>query len=208
MGNDASKPSSRMAIEALSHMMRITKPQLLALRDTCLLVSETGKDVHTRSGYRLTRAKFLNAMTDMNVAIEPDYQVLEKLFVMWDGNGVDWLDPLEFFAGIGPLASVMDVVTKLKFSLELYDYKKSGRISREELVTVLEAINAASSYFGDAVLQKVQVAVVVDDIFADEQMIDDDNAIDYTDKLYKMTNHPLVTEFTSGAGTWRYGTTQ
>mmetsp|Transcript_988 Transcript_988/g.2069 ORF Transcript_988/g.2069 Transcript_988/m.2069 type:complete len:211 (-) Transcript_988:1167-1799(-) len=206
MGNDTSKPSSRMAISALSHMMRITKSQLLALRDKCLSVSETGEDVHTKSGYRLTQAKFRDAMTDMNVAIEPDCQVLEKLFVMWDRNGENWVDPLEFFSGIGPLASVMDVGTKLTFSLELYDYNKTGRISREGLVTVLEAINATSSYFGDAVLQKTQVAVIADDIFADEGMLEDDNAIAYSDKVYKMTNHPLVAEFISGAGTSRYGT--
>lgn len=208
MGNDTSKPSNRMAVSALSHMMRLTKPQLLELRDKCLSVSETGKDVPTPSGYRLNRATFLDAMTETNVAVEPDYQVLEKLFVMWDKNGVDWVDPLEFLAGIGPLASVMDVAAKLKFSIEVYDYKKSGRISREELVAVLEAINATSSYFGDAVLQKNQVAVIVDDLFADEKMIEDDNAIAYSEKVYKVTNHPLVAEFTSGAGSARYGTAQ
>ncbi|KAL7526820.1 hypothetical protein ACHAXR_001666 [Thalassiosira sp. AJA248-18] len=208
MGNDTSKPSNRMAVSALAHMMRITKPQLLALRDTCLFVSEKGEDVDTPSGYRLTREKFLDAMTVMQVAMEPDYQVLEKLFVMHDRNGRGWVDPLEFFAGIGPLASVMDVKTKLKFSLEVYDYKKSGRISREDLVTVLEAINATSSYFGDAVLQRNQVAVIVDDLFANEIMLEDGNAIAYSDKVYKMTNHPLVTEFTSGSGSARYGTAQ
>lgn len=208
MGNDTSKPSDRMAVSALAHMMRITKPQLLALRDRCLSDSEKGQGVTSPSGYRLSRGKFLDAMTDMNVAIEPDYKVLDKLFVMWDRNGVDWVDTLEFFAGISPLASVMDVATKLKFSLEVYDYKKSGRITREDLVTVLDAINTTSSYFGDAVLQKIQVAVIVDDLFADERMIEDDNAIAYLDNFFKMSNHPLVVEFTSGAGTARYGTTQ
>ena len=128
----------------------------------------------------------------------------------------------------------MDVKTKLAFSLEVYDRKKSGRISREGLVAVLGgeivlylaylpllimsssscgfaalvAINATASYFGDAVLQRGQVAVVVDDLFADS-LIEDDNAIVYnTGTIYKGTNHPLATEFTSGAGTARYGTAQ
>lgn len=62
-------------------------------------------------------------------------------------------------------------------------------------------------------LQKNQVAVIVDDLFAgerqmgDEQM-GDDNTIIYSDKVYIMTNHPLVAEFTSGSGTARYGTAQ
>ena len=94
MGNDTSKSSSRMAISAMSHMMKITKPQLLALRDRCLSDSETGENVTTLSGFRLARGIFLDAMIEMNVATEPDYQVLEKLFVMWDKNGVDWVDPV------------------------------------------------------------------------------------------------------------------
>ena len=95
MGNDPSKPSSRMATSALAHIMRITKQQLLTLRDTCLSVSQTGCDVQTASGYRLSRAKFLDAMTATNVNLEPDYQILEKLFVMWDMEG----------AGIDPVSS-------------------------------------------------------------------------------------------------------
>lgn len=217
MGNDASKPSNRMAITALAHMMRITKPELVALRDQCIAVSQkkqAKKDTSSSSSssssvyYRLHRDKFLSSMKDMNVAMEPDYNVLNQLFVMWDRNGNGWVDPLEFFAGIAPLASVMDAKTKLKFALEVYDHKKTRRISREDLVTVLQAINATSSYFGDAVLQKNQVASIVDDLFADEQTLEDDNAIDYSNKVYKMVNHPLVSEFMSGAGSARYGTAQ
>ena len=82
-----------MATSALAHIMRITKQQLLTLRDTCLSVSQTGCDVQTSSGYRLSRAKFLDAMTATNVNLEPDYQILEKLFVMWDMEGIG-LDPV------------------------------------------------------------------------------------------------------------------
>ena len=95
MGNEASKSSNnRMAVSAVAQMMRITKPQLLALRDKCLSVSDSGKDVHSSSGYHLTRLNFVNAMLDMNVANEPDHQILENLFVMWDSDGVDWVDPV------------------------------------------------------------------------------------------------------------------
>ncbi len=83
-----------MAVSAMAQMMRITKPQLLALRDKCLSVSDTGKDVHTASGYQLTRFNFVKAMLDMHVADEPDHQILENLFVMWDCDGVDWVDPV------------------------------------------------------------------------------------------------------------------
>jgi hypothetical protein len=93
MGNETSKSpnSNRMAVSAVAHMMRITKAQLLALRDKCLFVSDT----EASSGcYRLTRLSFTNAMLEMNVAYEPDYQIMEKLFVMWDIDGVGWVDPV------------------------------------------------------------------------------------------------------------------
>lgn len=95
MGNDPSKPSDRMAIEALAHMMKITKPQLVALRDRCLSDSQRD-DGQSPSGYRLTREKFLAAMADTNVAMEPDCKVLENVFVLWDRKGVDWVDPVSW----------------------------------------------------------------------------------------------------------------
>lgn len=94
MGNDTSKSSNRMAISAMSHMMKITKPQLIALRDRCMFDSDKGDDINTPSGYRLSRTKFLDAMREMKVADEPDFQVMEKLFIMWDEDGEEWVDPV------------------------------------------------------------------------------------------------------------------
>lgn len=44
---------------------------------------------------------------------------------------------LEFFAGLGPLASVMDVATKLQFSFEVYDHKNTGELRRDDIMVVL-----------------------------------------------------------------------
>ena len=88
-GNDPSKPSSsRMAISAIAHIMRITKSQLLELRDKCISLSEEDTD----GQYQLKRSGFVFAMKDMNVADEPDYQILEKLFIMWDKDNKDSVD--------------------------------------------------------------------------------------------------------------------
>ena len=70
------------------------------------------------------------------------------------------------------------------------------------------AINTTASYFGDAVLLDVQIEMIVDDLFEGEDMIEDGDEILYTDKIFKMTNNPLVIEFVSGAGTARHGTVQ
>lgn len=55
-------------------------------------------------------------------------------------------------------------------------------------------------------LQKAQVAVIAHDLFVDEEMIEDDDAICYSDKISKIANHQFVSEFSSGSGTVRYGT--
>lgn len=205
MGNSASNSSGRMAISAMSHMMNITKPQLLQLRDTCISVSI--QDGSTASGYKLLRENFLNAMTDCNVSIEPDYSVLEKLFTMWDRNGYG-VDTLTFFAGISPLASVMDVTTKLQFAIEIFDHKKTGRVGRISLIRILHAINVTSSYVGDKVLVPRQIVAIVDDLFDGENRLEDDDAIPYEGKVEKLAGHPFVLEFSNGQGSSRYGNAQ
>lgn len=69
-----------MATSAIAHIMRITKPQLLELRDKCISLSEEDAD----GQYQMKKSAFVFAMKEMNVADEPDYQILEKLFIMWD----------------------------------------------------------------------------------------------------------------------------
>jgi hypothetical protein len=89
MGNEHS--SNRMAISAMSHMMKITKRQLLMLRDQCVCISEKG---NTESGYQISRAKLLASTTTVNLVHTPDYEVLDKLLVLWDKNGTDRIDPV------------------------------------------------------------------------------------------------------------------
>ncbi|KAL7447916.1 hypothetical protein ACHAXS_000107, partial [Conticribra weissflogii] len=74
-----------------------------------------------------------------------------------------------FFAGLSPLASVLDVSTKLRFAFQVFDHKKTGRISRERLEAMLGAINSTASFFGDAVLLESQIGIVVNDIFEGEE---------------------------------------
>jgi len=190
-----------MAISAMSHMLKITKTQLLELRDLCIAKHED--DVSTLSGYRLSRENFVAVMKDANIAEEPDQDVFEQLFIMFDKKGEDYVDPVLFFAGLSPLASVLDVSTKLRFALHVFDYKKTGRISRERLEAVLGAINSTASFFGDAVLLESQIGLIVNDIFEGEEL--DDETIAYSDKIYKISIHPLVVEFASGAGMARHG---
>ncbi len=70
----------------------------------------------------------------------------------------------------------------------------------------LTAINKVASFFGDAVLHEMQIGVIVDDLFQVRTFGEDEDAVVYADKLFKMAVHPLMIEFVSGLGTARYGT--
>lgn len=161
MGNQNSS-GNRMAISAMAHMMKLTRSKLLTLRDHCIAVSDEGDTV---SGYQISRAKFLASVGVVKLPNEPDYEVLEKLLVLWDKNGSGYVDPVRsytelmrtcypvtdkmmpthytccvkllFLAGVSPLASVMDVTTKLRLAFEVFDYEETGTISRDDMESVI-----------------------------------------------------------------------
>ena len=55
----------------------------------------------------------------------------------------------------------------------------------------------------------MQVGVIIDDLFEEGRSFDDDEEeFNYTDKIFKMSVHPLMIEFVSGQGTARHGTIQ
>lgn len=55
----------------------------------------------------------------------------------------------------------------------------------------------------------MQVGVIIDDLFEESRSFDeDDEEVNYADKIYKMSVHPLMVEFISGQGTARHGTVQ
>lgn len=58
-------------------------------------------------------------------------------------------------------------------------------------------------------LHEMQVGVIIDDLFEESRSFDeDDEEVNYADKIYKMSVHPLMVEFVSGQGTARHGTVQ
>ena len=42
-----------------------------------------------------------------------------------------------FLAGVSPLASVMDLTTKLRLAFEVFDYNETGTISRDNMESVI-----------------------------------------------------------------------
>eukprot|EP01083_Nonionella_stella_P006401 18584_1 len=197
MGNGSSN-GARMAISAMADMMKITKPQMMELRNACLRYAKPGTDQNI-NGPIISRANFHAAVSDVN--LDPlDSDILDHLYTMWDKIGDSKsVNLLLFMAGISSLASTMDVQTKLEFALEIFDVHRTGRLRVADALKIFGGINATSSYFGDAVITPQAIEIMVEDIYPDQ------SEIFYMDHLQNIASHPSVVQFANAAGTMRYG---
>ena len=186
-----------MAMSAMADHLKITKPQMMELRNACLRVAKPSRD-KSNTGPTISRSSFHKAMEE--VKMDPlDIDVFDHLYSMWDTHGQGKINMLLFLAGICPLASTMDVATKLQFALELFDVNRTGRLRLDDALRILGGINATASYFGDAVITPQAIEIVVEDIFLDQ------NEIYYMEHVDSIATHPAVVQFSLAAGTMRYG---
>jgi hypothetical protein len=195
MGNGISGP--RMAISAIAETLLITRPQMMELRNACLRLAKPNRD-KTNAGPVITRVSFHKAMKE--VALDHvDIDVFDHLYTMWDTRGEGKINLLLFLSGISPLASTMDVATKLQFAIEIFDVHRTGRFKIDDAISILGGINATASYFGDCVITPHAIEVVVEDVF------DGQNEIYYMDHLNEFATHPAIIQFSIAAGNMRYG---
>jgi Ca2+-binding protein (EF-Hand superfamily) len=199
MGNGSSGP--RMAISAMADMLKITRQQMLQLRNVCLRYAKPKPTSHDRSnagGLFISRSSLNKAMEE--IKLDPlDIDVIGHLFTMWDTKGEDNVNLLIFLAGISPLASTMDVTTKLRFALEVFDVHQTGKISFDEALSILGGINATASYFGDSVITPQSIENVVETIFKHQ------DEIKYLPHIQSFVDHPFIVQFCTANGTMRYG---
>lgn len=203
MGNEQSTSSNRMAITAMSNLIKMTKAQLLELRDASLVYASTGSADPSSGGPTsptIDRKDFIIAMNEVGIMAETDVDVLDKLFTMADRTGEDCVELMPFLVGLSPLASLKDVGTKLSFAFEVFDVDRTGYLTYDDLLDVLSAINATASYFGDTVLTPQYVDDIVDDIFESAGS----KRIAYAEHIDELVSHPLVEQFAHGEGSARY----
>ncbi len=204
MGNGISG-GSRMAIAAMADMMKLTKQQLLDLRSTCLRLSKYSiRDGSSRKSknknYYLSGEDFQTAMRE-NKLDTNDIDVLGNLFTMWDKKGDDKVSLLLFLSSISPLASTLDVETKLLFAFEVFDANNTGRMKRNEALKILNGINSTASYFGDTVISTQAVDIIVEDIYKEQ------TEIFYEEYMDLFAAHPAVIQFATSGGTLKYAST-
>lgn len=187
----------RMSFAAMAQMMSITKTQLIELRNSCLQKGRrTSRDGHEKHK-TFSREDLQDAMNNVKLDAN-DKDILDNLFTMWDKDGDNKVEIIYFLAGVSPLASTMDVETKLLFAFEVFDVNNSGRIKKSDAVKILNGINSTASYFGDSVLNNKAIYVLVDDVYKDQAEIYYE---EYTDLF---ASHPAVVQFINSGGTMKY----
>eukprot|EP00638_Chattonella_subsalsa_P017184 CAMPEP_0117850326 /NCGR_PEP_ID=MMETSP0949-20121206/21614_1 /TAXON_ID=44440 /ORGANISM="Chattonella subsalsa, Strain CCMP2191" /LENGTH=164 /DNA_ID=CAMNT_0005697685 /DNA_START=47 /DNA_END=542 /DNA_ORIENTATION=+ len=132
-----------------------------------------------------------------------DAEILDRLFTMVDRTGDDQIFFRDFIVGVAPLITG-DLMEKLQFSFELYDMDSTGQIKKDEMTTILGAMNSTASYFGDPVMTKDEIEQLVEDVFR-EADANQSGTLSYAEYLTAVANHQILTQFINGQGSVRYG---
>lgn len=196
MGNELSKGnghnSNRMAIAAMSNVMKLRSEDMKSLKSKCLANTSEVSGGIARKDFRI-------AMAEIDVD-ETDAEILDRLFTMFDMTGEDCIHALHFLVGASPLAVLGRANEKLRFAFELLDINQTGSVDRSDFEALLGSINATASYFGDPVLSREQINGLADDI------LQSSNSFEYRDNIDAILSHHFVQQFITGAGSCRYGT--
>ena len=134
MGNSYSTTTSDILYTAaMAKYMTLTKPQVMAIRNTLAPLSNI-------QGGMVKRNHLMFALKQAEVAESPDQEVLNLLFTMWDMTGTGRVLCAEFIVGVCVLACKEDSIEQaLRFALQVADRHRSGQICSKDASTFLRS---------------------------------------------------------------------
>ena len=133
---------------------------------------------------------------------EPDTEILDKLFTLFDLNGEQVVNYKDFLAGCSILQTG-SVIDKLRLCLDIYDSSGTGIATRTELKRALISVNNTACYFGDPVLKDEEISNIIMDLFKKANAPTSSLPIEeYIGQIY---DHQLTIKFLLGQGTVRFG---
>lgn len=200
----AHRRSTSLALVAVAHVMTVTQLQILEIRENCMIGSLGQK----RTRPKISRAFFQKAMIRSRISSEEqDWRVLGHLFTMWEDEGEERVDFVEFLTGISVVAcgdckSLQEV---LMFAMQVMNVNKTYSITKSKLEKLLNGINATAAYFGDFVFATHQVHVICDSVFESlAEQIHSDGTISHEECASLLARHPMVQQFVRGQGQYKY----
>ena len=151
------------------------------------------------SPHHVSEAQFREALKAVAFA-SADAQILLRMFTMADKTGDDQTDIKDFSVSVSVLVAG-SVAERLAFAFELYDVDGTGQMGRDDVGRVVDTLNSAASYFGDAPMAPADQGTLVDDIFLKADT-DDDGALAYKDYTRAM-GAPTVSSGQNGRASSR-----
>jgi Ca2+-binding EF-hand superfamily protein len=154
----------------------------------------------------ITRQDFDQAIKILQETIPPgleqsDYELLDRLFILLDESGDCQINYKDYLIGITILITGT-FTEKLLFAFSIFDEMNSGTLMLSEMKQIFLILNQVTSFFGDPVLNNVQIKELVIDIFKAYQ---NPSQIAYAECLETIISHPIVGQFINGKGTVRFG---
>jgi Ca2+-binding EF-hand superfamily protein len=132
---------------------------------------------------------------------QSDYELLDRLFILLDESGDCKINYKDFLIGITILITGT-FSEKLLFAFSVFDEANSGTLMLSEMKQIFLVLNQVTSFFGDPVLNNVQIKELVLDIFKAYQ---NPSQIAYADCLETIIAHPYTSLFINGKGSVRFG---
>lgn len=124
-----------MATAAVAKQLHLTKHQVIMLHEA---MTRRAKGGNVQGSIK--RKHFRRALDEAGIFEEPDREVLNLLFTMWDITGIKRVPAHEFVVGLTPLACAGESIsTVLSFALQIKDRKGEGRISPSEMLVLLKS---------------------------------------------------------------------
>lgn len=139
MGNCVSPLSGEiLKTAAISSYMKVTKPQILTIRDE--LRNDKHNDPRRRHRGMVRRAVFQKALDYAGVRMDPDQDIFNLLFTMWDTSGSGLVASAELVVGVSVLACRYDgVEDAIRFALEVSDRHGTRMISPQDASALLRS---------------------------------------------------------------------
>jgi len=144
MGNSISPLSGEiLKTAAISAYMKVTKPQILTIRDK--LRDDQHNDARARHRGMVQRAVFQEALDYAGVRKDPDQDIFNLLFTMWDTSGSGRVASAELVVGVSILACRYDgVEDAIRFALEVSDKHGTHMISSQDACALIRSKSVLS----------------------------------------------------------------
>lgn len=134
MGNAISATTGESLVTAsMARYMTLTQEQAIAIRNELLPMA-----VKRRGSIK--RGNFHFALQQADLAENPDQEVLDLLFTMWDMTGSGRVAGVEFVIGMSVLACKDESIEEaIRFALEIADGNNTGKISSKDSIALLRS---------------------------------------------------------------------